>query len=83
MADVSGYDRDYTGSGDLGYAGDGHLELALDHLVDLFLRMAVFVNGRTAHEGFMPAMISEHSLPWRLPCRTRLHVTTLAFTTLD
>src|SRR5580698_6894908 len=50
MADTTRHDRNQTCSGDLGHAIDGHLDLAFNHLPDLFLRMEVFVNGRVARE---------------------------------
>src|SRR6266481_5346196 len=53
MAHINRYDSDQAGSGDLGCAVDGYLKLALDHLVDLFLRMEVLVNGRAALEVVM------------------------------
>jgi hypothetical protein len=44
MARITWHDRDQAGSYDLGCAIDGHLKRALDHLVDLFLRMEVLMN---------------------------------------
>jgi hypothetical protein len=38
---------------DLDYAVDGHLELALDHLVNLFLKMKMLVNRRTTFKVFV------------------------------
>jgi len=51
MADIARHDRNQARSRDLGHAIDGHLELALDHLIDFFLGMEVFVYGRAAREG--------------------------------
>jgi hypothetical protein len=34
MTDIARHDRNQACSGDLGHAVDGHLKLALDHLVD-------------------------------------------------
>jgi hypothetical protein len=46
MADTSRYDRDQPRSGDLRNAVDVHLKLTLNHFVDFFLRVEMFVNGR-------------------------------------
>src|SRR5580700_7029718 len=48
MADSRRHDRNQTRSGDLSFAINGHLEFAFDYLIDLFLRMEVLVNRRTA-----------------------------------
>jgi hypothetical protein len=50
MADITWDDCNQARSRDLSQAVDGHFELALNHLVDLFLRMEVLVNGRAALE---------------------------------
>src|SRR5712664_3805409 len=50
MTGIAGYDRNEACSRDLGDAVDGHLKLAFDHLVDLFLGMKMLVNGGTARE---------------------------------
>src|ERR1700681_3927991 len=50
MAGIGRDDRNQSGSGDLSHAVDGDLELALDHLIDLFLRMEVLMDGRAARE---------------------------------
>jgi len=46
MADVAGQDRNKTRSGDLRHPVDRYLKFTLNYLKDLFLRMAMFVNGR-------------------------------------
>src|SRR5208282_1143614 len=53
MARITGHDGHQTRAGNLRYAVDGHLQLALDHLVDLFLRMEVLVNCRAPLEVVM------------------------------
>jgi hypothetical protein len=53
MAYITCHDRNQTSSGDLDYAVDGHLELALDHLVNLFLKMKMLVNRRTTFKVFV------------------------------
>jgi hypothetical protein len=53
MAYITWHDRNQTSSGDLDYAVDGHLELALDHLVNLFLKMKMLVNRRTTFKVFV------------------------------
>jgi len=50
MADVARHDRDDARSDDLDLAVNGHLKFTLDHLIDLFLRMEVLVNGRATLE---------------------------------
>src|SRR5579864_8551333 len=50
---IARHDRNYTCARDFGHAVDRHLQLPLDHFVDLFLNMRVLVNGRTAREVIM------------------------------
>jgi hypothetical protein len=45
MAHITRHDGDQAGSYDLGCAVDGYLKLTIDHLIDLFLRMEVLMNG--------------------------------------
>jgi hypothetical protein len=53
MTHITRYDRDQPGSCDLRCAVNGHLQLAFDYLVDLFLSMEMFVNGRASLEVVM------------------------------
>ena len=46
----AGHNCDQARAGDPRHAVDGDLEFALDHFIDFFLRMEVFVDGRTALE---------------------------------
>src|ERR1700694_4024224 len=50
MGNIARYNRYHTWPGNLRNAVDGHFEFALDHLIDFFLGMEMFVNGRTTRE---------------------------------
>src|SRR5262249_55863464 len=47
---VTWQDCDYAWWEDLSNPLDGHFEFALDHLIDLFLRMKMLMNRRTTHK---------------------------------
>src|SRR5215472_17189199 len=53
MADIARHDPHYTRSSNLLDAVDGQFEFAFDNFVDFFLRMEMFMNGRTAFEVVM------------------------------
>src|ERR1035438_7789138 len=53
MTGVARHDRHQSRPCDLADAVDGHLELAIDHLVHLLLGMKVLVNGGAAREVVM------------------------------
>src|SRR5262249_15178975 len=50
VASICRYNRHHTRPGDMGDAFNGQLELALNHLIDFFLRMEMLVNGGAALE---------------------------------
>src|ERR1700686_3140059 len=50
VGDIARYNCDYTWSGNLSNAVDGHFEFALDYFIYFFLRMEMFVNGRATRE---------------------------------
>ena len=60
MTDIARHDRNQAGADKFGRSVDGHLKLALDHFVDLVLRMKALVNGRPAREiGMREGMLAE------------------------
>src|SRR5215470_16111303 len=50
MADIARHNSYQTRSSDLLHAVDGQFGFTFDHLVDLFLRVEMFVNGGAAFE---------------------------------
>src|SRR5215469_459939 len=53
MSDTARHDRYESGPNDLRHSLDSQLQFALDHLINFFLRVKVFMNGRTTHEAVM------------------------------
>src|ERR1700757_4664671 len=53
MPSAGWHDSNDSGSGDLRHAVYRQFQLALDHFINFFLRMKMFVNGCPAHEFIM------------------------------